>query len=133
MYETWLSDLGCHWRENVDTFSYERQPVEYKIWKRLAAAPSGVIDWTFIPVPDPGYRKDALIDIEQHLSACASYDQVNLQQAPVLNSLCDGKKCIEDMALLVSNYFPDYLVSIARDLQQALKGSPHIDGYNSAH
>jgi hypothetical protein len=121
MYETWLEDLGCHWLESADSISCDREQVEQGLWKRLGGVPSEIIDWSLKPVPRKDSKTDNEIDVEEYIASCESYDQFDLCEPGILESLCDGKNTIEEIVMFISSSFPDRLVSTAKDLQAALK------------
>jgi len=120
MYETWLEDLGCNWQDTTDAVEYDRVHVEELLWKRLGGVPSEILDWNIRPVPSSLCQTDKKMDIEEYLSSCSSYEQLDLYKPGVLGSLCDGKRTIEEIIMVIYSHFPGRLVSTALDVQTAL-------------
>ncbi len=121
MYDTWLQQLGCGWLDNIKPVPYGKQQTTHLLWKRLGGAPSEILAWNSRPILIHPPSADRSVDADKYFSSVESYDHVNLNQPDILNSLLTGTNSIEDIVTMISHYFPERIVSIALDIQKALK------------
>lgn len=120
VYESWLKELGCRWRNGLSGIESQRQSITDNLWKRLSSPPSGLIGWHTRPCRDEECK---LIQTEDSV-ILRKPDETEIHLNPtamVVWSLCDGEGTVEDICSALAEHYHAPVLDIARDVQTALQ------------
>lgn len=120
MYETWLRDLGCRWRNSADGIKADLDGTIARLWQRFAAPPSALVAWQDHPARTAAW--ECVQGSEG--TELRSEDGKSLRLSPtaaLVWSLCDGEWSVEDMCRALAEQFEQKLPGVARDVQLILR------------
>jgi len=121
MYETWLRDLGCRWRNSVDGVRTDRPAIIENLWKRLSTSPSSLVPWNHHPARDSSWE---LVHVEDKAELHRD-DGTSVRLNPsaaLVWSLCDGSWSVEDLCFAIAEQYRQEQLAVARDVQAILQG-----------
>jgi hypothetical protein len=125
IYENWLKELGCRWRNSLLSIKTDRGTITSKLWKRLSSPPSGLVDWN-----SKLCRNDSwTLEQTEKSTVLRNIDsrERNLNPTALLVwSLCDGADTVEDICCALSEHYQAPVLDVARDVQSALQSFNHI-------
>ena len=120
MYETWLSDLGCHWLEDPAELDYDRATIIETMWPRLAGVPNRGPAWASIPDHETGMEwvqdNDKLKLVDGEGNKRLNGDET----AQLIWSLCDGQRDTYNIARIIGDAYPKQQVQIAADVRNTV-------------
>ncbi len=121
VYECWLAELSCGWRNNLDGLDYDHASVERELFQRLAGSPSRLLPWSARPVRVDGYRIDRR-DTEHFIVGPDGRRLARCNAAGALIwELCDGQDSVAVLANSLMREFSASPALLARDLQRTLR------------
>jgi hypothetical protein len=120
VFETWLSELGCQWRDDLDGVEDTSGQAITECRRYLASSPSNSLRWSLAPMRfegqywESGDEGTRIYDSQgQRLTTC---DELG----GILMGLCDGTRDIEEITDVFVDAYPSDPLRVAADVQQAL-------------
>ncbi len=97
MYESWLAELGCGWRDDLHGIDFDPVPVRHALGEQVAGYESRRIDWSARPAAMTGIRAaggEAVVFQDAEGEILARPDDTSLR----IWSLMDGQRSFRDLA-----------------------------------
>jgi hypothetical protein len=121
MFDTWLSGLGCEWRDDLNGIEDSTNQAIARCWQYLVGPPSRLLRWSLTPArPEGQYWEQTnegilLRDHRGHeLMSCDVLGGVILEQ-------CDGTRNIEEITSTLMAAYPSDPIRVAADVQDTLR------------
>jgi hypothetical protein len=120
MYDTWLRELGCHWRDTLEGVRFDRDRVSRGLWKRFVIAPSLALPWSARPERRSGWETvEAGSEIELRAES-GTVIRCN-RAAGFVWKLCDGRSTVEELCNILADGYRDGRLEVTRDFLETLR------------
>lgn len=121
MFETWLKDLGCSWRDDLQGVQIDRERATDLVWRRLSGSPARLLPWAAQPRQVDGHSWTETAERHELRNAAGKQVVCCDDASRVVWDLCDGRRSMDQVAALIGDRYPHRRIEVAADVQTIVR------------